>query len=248
MATAADMDSVQKEQERDYAVPAHWMLDRTTDRGRLYFGYLDLARSFLPLGDTAKLSTLRVFDAGAGDGRFSKELVDTGIGEVHSADYSDRAVAFGKMLVPETNFIVADLVSLPYPNEHFDYIFFIETLEHIYPPNIPELIRGLHRVLKKGGKLIITVPSDKFPPGPKHYQHFNPESLTKTVGDGFEVRIHGQDYIPFHPFKLFYRAIHNKFWDIPALRTWYNTKIWQKHFNACDPAVARRLVAECIKR
>ena len=46
--------------------------------------------------------------------------------------------------------------TLPFPDNHFDSIFSSEVFEHIF--NLPEIIQELKRVLKPGGKILITCP------------------------------------------------------------------------------------------
>lgn len=45
---------------------------------------------------------------------------------------------------------------LPFPDNHFDSIFTTEVFEHVF--NLPEIIVELNRVLKPGGKILITCP------------------------------------------------------------------------------------------
>ena len=46
--------------------------------------------------------------------------------------------------------------TLPFENESFDCIFCSEVLEHIFTPD--EILKEINRVLKKNGKILITVP------------------------------------------------------------------------------------------
>jgi SAM-dependent methyltransferase len=46
--------------------------------------------------------------------------------------------------------------TLPFPDGHFDSIFSSEVFEHIF--NLSEILPELHRVLKPGGKILITCP------------------------------------------------------------------------------------------
>jgi SAM-dependent methyltransferase len=46
--------------------------------------------------------------------------------------------------------------SLPFPNEYFDGVFSSEVFEHIF--NLEEILCELARVVRPGGKLLITVP------------------------------------------------------------------------------------------
>jgi SAM-dependent methyltransferase len=46
--------------------------------------------------------------------------------------------------------------TLPFPDNHFDSIFSSEVFEHIF--NLPEIMRELQRVLKPGGRILVTCP------------------------------------------------------------------------------------------
>ena len=45
---------------------------------------------------------------------------------------------------------------LPFPDQHFDSVFSTEVFEHIF--NLPEILKELNRVMKPGGKILITCP------------------------------------------------------------------------------------------
>lgn len=67
-----------------------------------------------------------------------------------------------------------DLTALTYGDESFDYVHCNHTLEHIY--DYKQSIAELHRVLRKGGTLIITVPM--------HYQQENNLEWARLDSDG----------------------------------------------------------------
>ena len=46
--------------------------------------------------------------------------------------------------------------SLPFPDEHFDAVLAFEVFEHIF--NLEEVIAEIRRVLKPGGKILISIP------------------------------------------------------------------------------------------
>lgn len=232
----------QQVQEDAYSIPAHWLIpDRWSQKGRLYFGYLDRCCSFL--SETPK--DARILDAGCGDGRFLKELLDAGYTNIYGTDYSARALSFASLFVPEAKLVESELQHLPYDDGFFDKIFLIETLEHIPPEEIPAVLKEFARILAPHGELIVTVPSLLLgPPTPKHYQHFTPDSLTATLLPVFSISaLYGQDRGGFHPLKVLYRLIDNKLWDIVALRTYYNKRVWPKVFNICEAENGRRLIA-----
>jgi len=52
---------------------------------------------------------------------------------------------------------VADIVHLPFPDETFDFLYTMGTIEHI--PEFDKAISEINRVLKKGGRAVIGVPN-----------------------------------------------------------------------------------------
>lgn len=52
--------------------------------------------------------------------------------------------------------VIYDGKTLPFPDESFDNIFSTEVAEHIF--NLPDIIKELHRVLKKDGQILLTCP------------------------------------------------------------------------------------------
>jgi SAM-dependent methyltransferase len=195
---------------------------------------------------------LKILDAGCGDGRFLKELQKIGIKHLYGVDYSERALSFGRLLIPEANFFKADLTTkIPFEDEFFDAIFMIETLEHIIPEKINNLLINLRRVLKKDGIIVITVPSINapLPPNSKHYQHFSIDLLRHYLEPHFKIDLFvGQDKIGFHIFKLFYRLLDNRYWEIKSLTRYYNLYIWPRFFNKCSLSYGgRRLIVRAVK-
>ncbi len=237
-----ELTNKQQEQENEYAFPYHWMIPRYTDSGRLYFGYLGLCASLLPTDKSVK-----VLDAGCGDARFFGVLRDKGYKNLHGVDYSESALSFARLLVPQAEFHAANISKMPFPDDSFDAIFCIETVEHLIPETIPAVMAEFRRVLKPGGQLVITVPSllNGIPkPESKHYQHFSVESLSAYIEPHLKIEeMIGQDYTPLHPLKIFYKLIDNPLWDIKPLRAYYNARIWPRFFNRCDSRKGRRLVA-----
>lgn len=247
----SELELPQQIQEAEYVTPYHWRYqdasNSTTER--LYFGYLGLCKEILLAHSPEERKEMDVLDAGCGDGRFLGLLADSGA-QLYGTDYSESAIAFSRLLVPQAQFTSADLRELPYEDGMFDLVYLIETLEHIPPEVVPDILNELSRVLKPKGKLVVTVPSDHLPPGPKHYQHFSPTSLRKALSSAFSVdEMMGQDRTTFHPFKLLYAFADNKLFEIRPLKRWYNRTIWPKYFNRteADSRVARRLIAICSK-
>ncbi|MEP4497622.1 MAG: class I SAM-dependent methyltransferase, partial [Ekhidna sp.] len=77
--------------------------------------------------------------------------------------------------------------SLPYPDESFNSIFSSEVFEHV--SNIDEMILELNRVLKDGGKMLITIPfaihEHEIPYDFRRFTTFGIENILNK--NGFEI-------------------------------------------------------------
>jgi SAM-dependent methyltransferase len=52
--------------------------------------------------------------------------------------------------------IIYDGKNIPFPDNHFDSILCSEVVEHLF--DLPHTLNEMHRVLKKGGKMLVTCP------------------------------------------------------------------------------------------
>lgn len=105
-----------------------------------------------------------VLDIGCGEGIMALKLafrcrhvigLDINEGQIHLAQRRKKSAGRG---VNNTSFLTGDILCLPFPEETFDKIIFLDAL-----PEIREdagALRELARVLKKGGRLIITAATD----------------------------------------------------------------------------------------
>ena len=93
------------------------------------------------------------------------DLLDVGCGEMpfrfalsQRVKYTgidvEAAVAFG--MAGDGSIHIFDGRAIPFPNNQFDHILCTEVLEHAEDPGT--LMEEMHRVLKPGGSLILTVP------------------------------------------------------------------------------------------
>lgn len=114
--------------------------------------------------------------------------------------------------------------SIPFPNDHFDSIFCSEVFEHIF--NLEEILVELHRVLKPGGKILISCPfafgEHEVPNDFARYTSFAIQDLFKR--HGFEIEHYektGSFIEALATLKLVYidRHIIKPFRKIPVLRS-----------------------------
>jgi coenzyme F420 hydrogenase subunit beta len=73
-----------------------------------------------------------------------------------NAEVSPRMLARARARYPHETFIHTDLHALPFEDAEFDFILSLETLEHT--PDPLALLREFARVLKPGGKLVLSCP------------------------------------------------------------------------------------------
>jgi len=96
-------------------------------------------------------------DFGCHHGAFLSTLRDKRIGRLVGVDVCEEAVTKGQQLFPELEIIkIREAAKLPFDDATFDSVTILDVLEHVYEQ--AELLAELNRVLKDGGKLIVTVP------------------------------------------------------------------------------------------
>lgn len=106
---------------------------------------------------------LQNLDKGSG-----KKILDVGCGygEYLSPLRQKGFIAFGididkGALKSQDNVICADVRKIPIKSSIFDIVVCVDVLEHVN--NDDETLKEIKRILRKGGLLIITVPSSDFP-------------------------------------------------------------------------------------
>lgn len=136
--------------------------------------------------------SLEILDVGCGSGMNSVLLAQKGH-RMHGVDISDAAVEQYNRNGFDGR--VGDIeVGLEYPDVSFDFVFCSEVIEHMTSPEV--LVSEMCRVLKPGGKLVLSTPNSAFwlyrvlgvlgytvseLQHPKHFQFFSRRSLIKLL-------------------------------------------------------------------
>ncbi len=99
----------------------------------------------------------RLLDIGCGEGTVSLELQKHGF-DVYGIDFS--SVAAKKAKEKGINAIEHDVDKdgIPFEDNFFDIVWAGDVIEHVFDPIF--LLREMHRVVKKTGKALITIPND----------------------------------------------------------------------------------------
>jgi SAM-dependent methyltransferase len=108
----------------------------------------------------------KILDYGAGKG-FLSEYISNRLGEGHidCADFSEAGLEnIRSLLSGRSNFgdcILIKTFPIGAPDDFYDVIYFIETIEHLTDNFFHPTIEELKRLLKPGGILIITTPNNE---------------------------------------------------------------------------------------
>jgi len=99
-----------------------------------------------------------VLDIGCSSGAITKKIAEKdhkilGIDVLKSS--IDIAKEFSSH--PNATYEVRDLVTNPFPENSFDCILFLETIEHVENP--AQYLKEFHRILKPNGRLILSTPN-----------------------------------------------------------------------------------------
>ncbi len=241
----------QATQEEEYIFPYHY-LDLILNENREIKEIERMSLISKIKGLVKKFNPKKILDAGCGDGRLCYELKK--YFDITGMDYSERAIRFAKAFNPEVDFFVRDLDSVNSELENkIDFILLIETLEHIKPEKIRDVLKNMSRYLKEGGKILITVPSTNIKLGDKHYQHFTPELLKEVLNDFFivnETRGHLKKSPFFKPYKKLCEILYPLQSRIKLVK-WINYKFvnyFKKNIENADLDNCKRLICIATKR
>ncbi len=132
----------------------------------------------------------RVLDTGTSAGTNLRMLRDLGFQQVTGLDMSEDAIAFcaAKGLGSVER---GDICSMPFAGESFDLVLATDIIEHVDDDGLA--LREIMRVLRPGGKVLLTVPAFKLLWGlqdrvAQHKRRYRLAPLTKSVkGAGLRV-------------------------------------------------------------
>jgi ubiquinone/menaquinone biosynthesis C-methylase UbiE len=74
-------------------------------------------------------------------------------------DIAPEQIAYAKKIVKDATFLVSDIGKLPFPDNSFDYVTSTELIEHLTKKSEKKMLSEVRRVLKPGGRFIITTPN-----------------------------------------------------------------------------------------
>ncbi|MBU1132531.1 class I SAM-dependent methyltransferase [Patescibacteria group bacterium] len=118
-------------------------------------GIHPLFRSFLV---ESEFSSKSVLDIGCGMGKYLKFLQSKGF-KTDGIDSSETAVEATKNLLGDGSMILCvNMFEFEIPRNKYDLIISISTIHHGTKENVKRLIREIHALIRKNGKIFITLP------------------------------------------------------------------------------------------
>ncbi len=134
----------------------------------------------------------KVLDAGCGAGRDSQVLHAMGL-HVTGVDLSEGLLKEARKRCPDVNFVLGDLLDLPFENESFDGVWAHASLVHLETiQQAQKVLLEFHRVLKSNGVVYMMVKqqmgsdktavvSDTLSNHDRFFQYYNKEELVALV-------------------------------------------------------------------
>jgi cyclopropane fatty-acyl-phospholipid synthase-like methyltransferase len=150
----------------------------------------------------------KVLDFGCGRGELLVQAAKAKANAV-GVDYSEEAISLSRKAIYENklrknaNAIWIQGERLPFPDNTFDVVFFLDVAEHLYQQELQTALSELARVMKRSGKLIIhTAPNkDWLDVGYRYYSRFANFWASKLIWE------------PIYKTKLKYESDPRTKWD-----------------------------------
>lgn len=141
-------------------------------------------RSIKAYYEAASLISGNVLEIGTGSG-YGVEIISGVATNFTTVDKFDTKIDFSKY--PNVTFVQQNVPPLGFEDNSFDFAITFQVVEHIKDDHA--FIREIHRVLKPGGKLIITTPNIKMSitRNPWHVREYTVEQFRNLLGKYFKT-------------------------------------------------------------
>ncbi len=149
----------------------------------------------------------RILDVASGAG-FGLQMLRRAQSRPIGLDYDAAALHEIRSLEVNARLVRADATCLPLASATIDLVVSFETLEHV--SDARAMVLEIRRVLKRGGRLVLSTPNRAFGPperhtsNPFHITEFTADELYELLGEAFQdVQLYGQRpndayrYVPF---------------------------------------------------
>lgn len=146
-----------------------------------YFGVYDVLNLVIPYQEL--LQTLcdyldiqdgdKILDAGSGTGNLMIKIQERG-GMPMGVDFSREGISRHKQKDPTANVLICDLTNgLPFENNYFDRVVSNNVLYSITPQERDKIVKEFLRVLRPGGKIVISNMKEDWKPMKIYISHLH---------------------------------------------------------------------------
>ncbi len=104
-----------------------------------------------------------ILEIGVGQGVVLKTIAErggAGIRSLTGIDLSPRLIGMARVAVPQARIVEADAAHLPFADASFDLAVMVDTFQYVLDPR--RVLEEVRRVLRPGGKFLVTVPNRKW--------------------------------------------------------------------------------------
>lgn len=129
---------------------------------------------------TSELCRGRVIELGCGEGALAARIAERGL-EVVGVDLSERKISTARLAHAHIPFIHSDILDLDLPSASFDTAVLAELLEHVTERPGEEILRTAWRLLRPGGRLVVSVPNEDCVPHRNHLRQFDRKRLAEML-------------------------------------------------------------------
>ena len=179
-----------------------------------------------------QVNVTRILDLGCGDGRQLVYFARRGY-EMCGLDVSPTGIELAEKWLADEGFaaelVASDMTKIPWPDEFFDAIVCVQVINHHRIREIRQTISEIHRVLRPGGYLFLTVQTSLPIPGvratcsSKRVIEIEPKTFVPVEGH--------EKGVPHHDFdldELLREFGRFKPWEIHKDVKDYTCVLWQK--------------------
>ena len=172
----------------------------------------------------------KLFDFGCGSGYLVGELQRLGY-DAYGVDFEKEAIDYG-LNEGVRNLKLATGEKIDYPDATFDTVTAFDVIEHI--ENEKPVIAELVRILKPGGKIIITVPAYQWLWGvqdkiSRHFRRYTAGPLTKVFKEFSELKVIKRTY--------FNTLLFPTIAVVRLISRWFNIKSRKSDFDISHPVL-----------
>lgn len=154
------------------------------------------ARHKLGIEISGDVENKRILNLGSYNGWYEKFMIEKKCKQIVGIEINDKFINIACKEVKKAIFVKASCDSLPFIKEYFDIVSIFDVLEHLTLDKERVVLQEIRRVLKLGGKLILSVPlwnifSNLFDPAwYLGHRHLRKEYIINLlINQGFKIKI-----------------------------------------------------------